>query len=258
MSDTNKVDQDEQDIAEQGSVQDAVSSPEDAVEEQDILEGDIVDNDEIVNEETDPLNNDAESDVANGAELEKVTLLLEDARNKADEHWDQCLRLKADIENLKRRHDRELEKAHKFALDNFAQELLPVVDSLELGLNAASESNADVEKVLTEGSVLTLKLLKSALEKFGIKEVNPIGEAFNPEWHQAMAAQESDKVSPNTILTVYQKGYLLNERVVRPAMVVVAKACESSQDNKQDKTARNETKDSDADGAVGSHIDEQA
>lgn len=197
------------------------------------------------------------------AALGKLTLLLEDARSKADDHWDQCLRLKADIENLHRRHERELEKAHKFALDNFALELLPVVDSLELGLNAAGESNADVAttdatvnvtRVLTEGSVMTLKLLKTALGKFGIKEINPIGEAFNPEIHQAMAMQESDKVSPNTVLTVYQKGYLLNERVVRPAMVVVAKEAQSDATDVENK----DIKGSEEEGSLGTQIDEQA
>jgi molecular chaperone GrpE len=159
---------------------------------------------------------------------EKMLLLLEDARNKADEHWDQCLRLNADIENLRRRHERELEKAHKFALENFAKELLPVTDSLELGLNAASEDNADASKTLKEGSELTLKMLKTALEKFGLREINPVGEPFNPEWHQAMSMQESDKVSPNTVITVFQKGYQLNERLIRPAMVVVAKAVDGA------------------------------
>ncbi|NOX43146.1 MAG: nucleotide exchange factor GrpE [Gammaproteobacteria bacterium] len=192
------------------------------------------------------------------ADLEKVTLLLEDARNKADEHWDQCLRLKADIENLHRRHERELEKAHKFALDNFTQELLPVVDSLEFGLNAVNEDNVDVVKLLTEGSELTLKLLKTALGKFGIKEVNPIGEAFNPEIHQAMSIQESDKVSPNTVLAVYQKGYLLNERVVRPAMVVVAKQCQSEQavaDNYDDNNGDEKNIDSTLDSTLDSNND---
>ncbi len=205
-------------------------------------------------------------------DLEKATLLLEDARNKADEHWDQCLRLTAELENLRQRHERELEKAHKYALDNFSQELLPVVDSLELGLNAANEENADAAKLLTEGSALTLKLLKTALRKFGIKEVNPIGEAFNPELHQAMATQESDKVSPNTVLNVYQKGYLLNERVVRPAMVVVAKANQTDADEaasdtgngtksgatKVKKNGRKNKKGSKSAGSLGTQIDEQA
>jgi len=159
---------------------------------------------------------------------EKLLLLLEDARSKVDEHWDQCLRLKAESENLRRRHERELEKAHKFALENFAKELLPVADSLELGLNAAGEKDADVSKILKEGSELTFKLLKNAMEKFGLKILNPVGEPFNPDWHQAMSIQPSDKVSPNTVINVFQKGYQLNERLLRPAMVVVAKAGDDS------------------------------
>jgi len=196
---------------------------------------------------------------------EKMSLLLEDARNKADENWNQCLRLNADIENLRRRHERELEKAHKFALENFAKELLPVSDSLELGLNAANEENADIVKTLKEGSELTLKLLKTTLEKFGLKELNPVGEPFNPEWHQAMSMQESDKVSPNTVINVFQKGYQLNERLIRPAMVVVAKAIEDtaaknagSGEPGSDDTTSNVALDADPDEAIGTQIDEKA
>jgi len=202
--------------------------------------------------------------------LEKANLLLEEARSKADENWDQCLRLTAELENLRQRHERELEKAHKFALDNFSLELLPVIDSLELGLTAANEVDADAAKLLTEGSTLTLKLLKTTLKKFGIKEVNPISEAFDPELHQAMAMTESDKVSPNTIINVYQKGYLLNDRVIRPAMVVVAKAMQAEAANietendkksattKPEKKAKKSKKGLSTDEIKGSQIDEQA
>ena len=163
-------------------------------------------------------------------ELEKSSLLLEDARSKADQHWEQVLRLQADMENLRRRNERELEKAHKYALDQFVEELLPVIDSLELGLTAVVDQDANVEK-LVEGTELTLNLLKSSLQKFGITELNPISEAFNPEFHQAMTMQESDKVSPNTVLAVFQKGYKMHDRLVRPARVVVAKAMEEAAEN---------------------------
>ena len=148
--------------------------------------------------------------------------LLEDARNKADSHWDQCLRLQADIENLRKRNERDLANAHKFALEKFASELLPVKDSLEMGLAAAGE-NADVAK-LKEGAELTLKMLASAMGKFNIKEVNALNEPFNPEYHEAMSMQEREDVAPNTVVTVVQKGYLLNDRLIRPAMVIVSKA----------------------------------
>ena len=149
--------------------------------------------------------------------------LLEDARGKADEHWDQCLRLQADMDNLRKRAERDVANAHKFALERFAAELLPVRDSLEMGLAAFAAEGADPEK-LREGVELTLQMLTSAMGKYEIREVNPQDERFNPDFHQAMSLQERDDVEPNTVVTVVQKGYLLNERLLRPAMVIVSKA----------------------------------
>ena len=153
-----------------------------------------------------------------------VQQLLEDARSKADEHWNQLLRTRADLENLRRRHERDLEGAHKYALERFALELLPVKDSLELGLASGAEAN----QALREGMELTHKLLVAAFARFGITETNPVGEKFNPQLHQAMAAQESAEAEPNTVLTVCQKGYLLHERLIRPAMVIIAKSAENN------------------------------
>jgi molecular chaperone GrpE len=153
----------------------------------------------------------------------ELTSLLEDARGKADEHWDQCMRLQADIENLHKRGERDLANAHKYGLERFAAELLPVKDSLEMGLAAFDTDNAEIEK-LKEGVELTLQLLGNALERFEIKEVNPQDEPFNPDFHQAMSMQPRDDVAPNTVVTVVQKGYLLNDRLVRPAMVIVSQA----------------------------------
>ncbi len=155
---------------------------------------------------------------------EELTLLLEDARNKVDEHWNQVLRLQAEMENLRKRAARDLESAHKFALDRFVADLLPVKDSLELGLAAAQDSSAGAVQKLREGTELTLKMLSQVLEKFGVREINPQGEPFNPEFHQAMTLQPSSQVPPNTVMNVFQKGYVLNERLVRPAMVVVSAA----------------------------------
>lgn len=151
---------------------------------------------------------------------EQLLLTLQDAQAKADQYWNQLLSARAEAENSRRRSERDVENAHKYALEKFVRELLPVKDSLELGLAAAGES-AETDK-LREGMDLTLKMLGAALEKFGVSEVNPKGERFNPELHQAMAMQNSPGTEPNTVLTVYQKGYLLNERLIRPAMVVVA------------------------------------
>lgn len=152
---------------------------------------------------------------------EQLLLTLEDAKAKADQHWNQLLLARAETDNVRRRAERDVEAAHKYALERFVTELLPVKDSLELGLAAASDGG-DVAK-LREGMELTLKLLSSVLEKFGVKTVDPKGEKFNPELHQAMAMQEMSNVEPNLVLTVYQKGYLLNDRLIRPAMVVVSR-----------------------------------
>ncbi|MBI5460727.1 MAG: nucleotide exchange factor GrpE [Gammaproteobacteria bacterium] len=150
--------------------------------------------------------------------------LLEDARSKADEHWDQCLRLQAELDNLHKRNQRDLENAHKYALEKFAGALLPVRDSLEMGIAVAAQGqNIDPAKLI-EGSELTLKMLASALEKFGITEVNPQGERFNPQFHEAMSIQPRADLEPNTVVAVMQKGYLLNDRLIRPAMVIVSKA----------------------------------
>jgi len=153
----------------------------------------------------------------------RLSALLEDARGKADAHWDQCLRLQAELDNLRKRAERDVASAHKFALERFAGELLPVRDSLELGLAAFAAEGAAPEK-LREGVELTLQMLGSVMSKFDIREVNPEGERFNPEFHQAMSMQERGDVDPNTVVTVVQKGYLLNERLLRPAMVIVSKA----------------------------------
>lgn len=176
-----------------------------------------------------------------GGSHEELTLLLEDARSKADEHWDQLLRVKADMENVRRRAKQDVENAHKFALEKFALELLPVRDSLEMGLAAADAGdNNEASDRLREGTELTLKMLVAAMEKFGIEAINPTGETFDPALHQAMSMQESADHKPNTVMAVMQKGYQLNERLIRPAMVVVSKA------------APGEAAES------GNHVDEQA
>ncbi len=153
---------------------------------------------------------------------------LQQAEANLVEAQDQILRLKAEMENLRRRSAREVENAHKYALERFVQELLPVIDSLEMGRDAAMAEGATLEK-LQEGTDLTLKMLLSTIEKFGIKALHPQGEAFDPELHQAMSMQESTDHAPNTVMNVMQKGYLLNDRLVRPAMVVVSRAGEDAE-----------------------------
>ncbi len=136
---------------------------------------------------------------------------------------DQSLRVAADLQNVRRRAEQDVEKAHKFALEKFAGDLLPVIDSLERGLEL---SNADDEHIrpMREGIELTLKMFQDTLKRYNLEALDPHGEPFNAERHQAMAMQESADVEPNSVLKVFQKGYQLNGRLLRPAMVVVSKA----------------------------------
>lgn len=150
-------------------------------------------------------------------------LLQENERLKMEvgESVDKALRATAELENIRRRTSRDIENAHKYALERFVNELLPVIDSMELGINA-SQSAEDIES-LREGMDLTLKKLFDCLEKFGVKAIDPAGEKFDPEWHEAVSMQELEGSDSGQVVTVMQKGYELNGRLVRPAMVVVAK-----------------------------------
>ncbi len=150
---------------------------------------------------------------------------LEEAEKKATENWDQLLRTKAEMDNIRRRTQKDLENAHKYALEKFISELLAVKDSLEMGVQASQQENASVDS-LREGSEMTLSMLAGVFEKFNVVELNPEGEKFNPEHHQAMSMQPSAEHEPNTVIAVMQKGYLLNDRLVRPAMVMVSKGTE--------------------------------
>jgi len=140
----------------------------------------------------------------------------------ADEHWQRVLRMQADAENQRKRAQKELANAHKFAVDGIANDLLPVKDSLEMGLLAAQAEEADLAKIL-EGTELTLKMLGQVVDKQNIVEINPLDEKFDPDFHQAMSMQEAEGRESNTVINVFQKGYTLNERLIRPALVVVAK-----------------------------------
>lgn len=146
---------------------------------------------------------------------------LEVALNKADEHWNELLRARADLENMRRRHSRDLEHAHKHALDKFIAELLPICDSLELGLNAANEKDAKLDTV-RGGMEMTLKMFMGSIGKFGLEQVDPQGQPFDPEAHEAIAMQPDESVKSNHVISVMQKGYRFNGRLLRPAMVVVS------------------------------------
>jgi len=165
--------------------------------------------------------------IETGAEVsvdhEDHQILLEDARNKADEHWNLYMRTQAEMDNLRKRAERDVQNAHKFGIEKLVGELLPVMDSMEMGMAAADSSDEATAK-LVEGMALTIKMFADALQKVGITPVDPMGEVFNPEFHQAMSMVENPDAEPNTVMAVMQKGYILNERLVRPAMVVVTKA----------------------------------
>jgi molecular chaperone GrpE len=157
--------------------------------------------------------------------IEELKQELEEAKQNAHDNWDKAVRIQAEMENLKRRTQKDLEDAHKFALTSFAKELLPVFDSLVLGLQAATGDSEDVKK-FREGSELTIKQFEALFAKFNIVAIDPIGQSFNAEQHQAMLMQEVEGAEPNTVVNVFQKGYMLNGRLLRPAMVVVAKSAE--------------------------------
>ncbi|RUM93457.1 MAG: nucleotide exchange factor GrpE [Thiothrix sp.] len=154
-------------------------------------------------------------------DLQQLSEELEASKARAQENWDRLLRVQAENDNLRKRSERDIENAHKYALEGFAKDLLPVKDSLEMGLVAA-QTDSD-EGNLKEGAEMTLKMFSDIFEKHGIKVVDPEGEPFNPDHHQAMTMQEDADLEPNTVVTVMQKGYLLNDRLIRPAMVVVSK-----------------------------------
>ena len=160
-------------------------------------------------------------------ELAELQAKLDQAEKKAAENWEEVLRARADLENTRKRMQREVENAHKYAVEKFVQGLLPVIDSLEMGMAAAQQEDAQIS-ALKEGTELTLKMFSDCAEKFGMQALDPKGEKFNPEFHQAMSIQESAEQDPDTVIAVMQKGYLLNGRLIRPAMVVVAKAASGS------------------------------
>lgn len=170
---------------------------------------------------------EADADIiVNRSEYEALQQDLDQALAKADEHWKLYLGAHAEMENLRKRTERDVQNAHKFALERFFSELLPARDSLEMGLVAVDES-VDVAQ-LREGVELTLKQLAAAMEKFGAREVNPLGAKFNPAEHEAMAMVPTNQAEPNTVVQVIQKGYTLNDRLIRPAKVLVAQALPKS------------------------------
>lgn len=180
----------------------------------------------------------ADNNAATDLNLEQALMKLAEAEQRADQARDDLLRVQAEMQNLRRRTQQDVEKAHKFGQEKFSAELLSVIDNLERALAAASAHEDETVKAIYEGVDLTLKSFMDCFSKFHIETVDPMGEPFDPSLHQAMSIQENPDVEPNTVIAVMQKGYTLHGRVLRPAMVMVSKAFGG--------------------GATGGNVDEQA
>ena len=183
-----------------------------------------------MNEQTDRSDDESEEQAVNkiaadpqesdqSVKIDEEVSELEQAEATAAENWDSYLRVAAELENVRKRAKKDIENTHRFALERFSRELLTVRDSLEMGL--ATADSASVESLL-EGSEATLKILSGMMQQFGIEEIYPAGEPFDPEYHEAISMQPSDDVEPGSVVNVMQKGYSLNGRLLRPAMVIVA------------------------------------
>ena len=152
-------------------------------------------------------------------QIQQLQQDLEAAEKKAADNWDKALRAVAELENTKRRAEKDVSNAHKYALERFAQDLLPVIDSLEKALEVSSEQPEI--KAMQEGVAMTLKLFVDTVKKYGLQQIDPVGEPFDPNHHEAMSMQPNPQMEPNTVMAVIQRGYVLNGRLVRPARVVV-------------------------------------
>ena len=171
---------------------------------------------------------EAEQSTGEGSEVEVL-------QAKLQEHQEQALRAQAEMQNVRRRAEIDVEKAHKYALEKFVKELLPVADSLEKAVES-TEGQQDSSELVTsirEGVEMTLDLFMKSLAKFNVEQLNPVGEPFDPQQHEAMSMVAAPNAEPNSVVAVMQKGYLLNGRVVRPAMVMVAKAEDSPKIDEQ-------------------------
>lgn len=162
-----------------------------------------------------------ESEVVDNAEADVLAAKVEELEDSLKEAKDQQLRAAAEAQNVRRRAEQDVEKARKFALEKFVKELLPVIDSLEKAQEAMEDGASETHR---EGVAMTLKMKKDVLAKFGVEVVDPQGEPFDPQFHEALTMVPSPDVEPNSVIEVMQKGYLLNGRLIRPAMVVVSQA----------------------------------
>lgn len=207
-------------------------------EDQDSGKTETSNQDDVVSTVADSGSGQAENSGSTDLDLEQALMKLAEAEQRADQARDDLLRVQAEMQNLRRRTQQDVEKAHKFGQEKFSAELLSVIDNLERALAAASAHEDETVKAIYEGVDLTLKSFMDCFSKFNIETVDPLGEPFDPALHQAMSIQENPDVEPNTVIAVMQKGYTLHGRVLRPAMVMVSKAAGGA--------------------ATGGNIDEQA
>lgn len=188
---------------------------------------------EELNEALEAAKEEAQS--AEGEAGDSETSEVEALQAQVQEFQEQMLRSQAEMQNVRRRAEIDVEKAHKFALEKFVKELLPVADSLEKAVESTEghEDSGELVASIREGVEMTLSLFMSSLKKFNVEQINPVGEPFDPQQHEAMSMVPAPDAEPNSVVAVVQKGYLLNGRVVRPAMVIVAKAEDSPKIDEQ-------------------------
>lgn len=173
---------------------------------------------EITSEEKKP------AELLDHPSYEELSQKLGEAEQKCNQYWERILRMQAENDNTTRRMEREVANAHKYALEKFVAELIPIVDSLELCITSVPDEMKQAAQPIIDGVNLTLKMFYSAMEKFGIKQINPISEPFDPEYQQAISMQQDPSVPPGKVIAVLQKGYTLNNRLIRPALVIVSQA----------------------------------
>lgn len=165
-----------------------------------------------------------ETDLLSYPSHEELQQKLDEAEKKANQYWERILRMQADNENSARRTERDVANAHKYALEKFASDLIPIIDSLELCLTSVPKETEGSGAAVIEGVNLTLRMFYTVLEKYGIKQINPVDEPFDPHFQQAISVQFDPAIKPGMVMSVLQKGYTLNDRLLRPALVIVSKA----------------------------------
>jgi len=208
--------------------EEVVAAAEEVVEElgdesAEAIVGEIVDEiDDGATEEDSETDSAEENVTSDETNVDVLQLQLAETMQKVQAADERALRITADLQNVRRRAEKDVQNAHKYAVDKFVQELLPVIDGLERGLDAVSEED-EALKTAREGMVLTHKLFLDALKKFNVEAIEPLGEPFDPNLHEAVSMQPNPDAEPNSVMTVFQKGYTLSGRLIRPAMVVVAK-----------------------------------